>query len=184
MTNQQDIELFTERAQAVSAVVERVPDMEAALTYAVELAKSREPGVLAAPGWGQGERDRLTELCGQAGVSLLTEGLRARAGELGVGLTGVDWGAAATGTMVLDSNSEDLRLASMLSEIHVAVLPAERIRPDLESLEDELSALMARRPSYLAFITGASRTADIELVLTIGAHGPVEVHVVIVGEPS
>ena len=97
-------------------------------------------------------------------------------------ITPADFGAAATGSLVLDSTSEDMRIATMLCEAHVAVLERDRIRPDLESFEPELSGLMADAPNYTAFITGASRTADIERVLTIGVHGPAELHVVILEE--
>jgi L-lactate dehydrogenase complex protein LldG len=94
-------------------------------------------------------------------------------------LTVADWGIAATGSLVLNSISEDLRLATMLAETHVAVLPLSRLQPDSLALEDELQRLMASPPSYLAFITGASRTADIERVLTIGVHGPGELHILL-----
>ncbi len=80
---------------------------------------------------------------------------------------------------MLDSRSEDLRLATMLAETHVAVLPVSRLRPDSLALEAEMRRLMDSPPSYLAFITGASRTADIERVLTIGVHGPQELHLLI-----
>ena len=79
----------------------------------------------------------------------------------------------------MDSTSEDFRIATMLCETHVAVLPKSRIVPDVMSLEDELASALKTAPKYLAFISGASRTADIERVLTIGVHGPQELHLLI-----
>jgi L-lactate dehydrogenase complex protein LldG len=67
----------------------------------------------------------------------------------------------------------------MLCETHVAVLPRSRIKPEAQSLEAELERLIEEPPRYLAFITGASRTADIERVLTLGVHGPLELHLLI-----
>ncbi len=56
-------------------------------------------------------------------MELLVENLREQADALHTGLTLADWGIADTGCLVLDSASEDLRLATMLAETHVAVLP-------------------------------------------------------------
>jgi len=118
-------------------------------------------------------------LCGKAGIELLTENLRAQATRLHTGLTLADWGLAETGTLVLESSSEDRRLATMLTETHVAVLPVSRLQPEVGALEEELNRLMQSPPRYLAFITGASRTADIERVLTLGVHGPLELHLLL-----
>ncbi len=96
-----------------------------------------------------------------------------------VALTVADYGIAETGTLVLDSSSEDLRLATMLSEVHVAVLPLSRLRPTALDLAGDLRARMAAPPNYLSFITGASRTADIERVLALGVHGPLAVHILL-----
>ncbi|MGO9313501.1 MAG: LUD domain-containing protein, partial [Syntrophobacteraceae bacterium] len=81
---------------------------------------------------------------------------------------------------VMDSTSEDFRIATMLCETHVAILPGSKIVQDAMSLENELTSAMKAAPRYFAFISGASRTADIERVLTIGVHGPQELHLLIV----
>lgn len=68
----------------------------------------------------------------------------------------------------------------MLAETHVALLPANNIKPNSETLEKDLDPILkTESSSYLAFITGASRTADIERVLAIGVHGPQELHILI-----
>jgi len=70
----------------------------------------------------------------------------------------------------------------MLSEIHIAWIPASRIIPDATTLSAWLVDKMKSPPGYMSFITGASRTADIERVLAIGVHGPQELHILIMKE--
>jgi L-lactate dehydrogenase complex protein LldG len=85
------------------------------------------------------------------------------------------WGVAETATLVLPSGSQQPRLASLLPPVHVAVLAADRILPDLHALFDDAGAL----PSALTLVTGPSRSADIGLTAVLGAHGPMEVYVVL-----
>jgi L-lactate dehydrogenase complex protein LldG len=174
-----EVELFKEKAAAVQVVVAEINDLAAAAAYAVDLTRNQGGQGLAAFGWEDQNRTALEEACAGVGVTLLADNLRESAALLHTALTVADWGIAATGSLVLNSSSEDLRLATMLAETHVAVLPLSRLQPDSLALEDEMSRLMASPPNYLAFITGASRTADIERVLTIGVHGPGELHVLL-----
>jgi L-lactate dehydrogenase complex protein LldG len=90
-----------------------------------------------------------------------------------------DYGIAETGTLVIDSSSEELRLATMISEVHVAVLPTHRLRTPFSDLEAKLAQIMEAAPNYYAFITGASRTADIERVPALSVHGPLELHILL-----
>ena len=173
------LQLLREKAEAVQVVVQEIPDLAAACRYAVDLTVSQRGATLAAPCWDPESLPVLQELCSSAGVELLTENLRGQAARLHTGLTLADFGLAETGTLVLESSSEDLRLATMLTEAHVAVLPVSRLKPEVGAIEVELHSLMQSPPRYLAFITGASRTADIERVLTLGVHGPLELHLLL-----
>jgi L-lactate dehydrogenase complex protein LldG len=98
-----------------------------------------------------------------------------------VGITGAFAGIAESGTFAVISGPGRSRLASLLAPVHVAVLRADRLYPSL-------AAFFAAHPdvaeegSNLVLITGPSRTADIEMTLTRGVHGPGEVHVVILGD--
>jgi len=173
------MEILQMRAEAVQAVVTQIPDLTQAWRYAVELTQKQGGAAIAAPGWDEESLEALGKEGDQAGITIYRQNLRELAGGFHTGLTRAYWGIAATGTLVLDSSSEDLRLATMLCETHVVVLPRSRLRPDSQSLAAELEALMQAPPRYLAFITGASRTADIERVLTLGVHGPLELHLLL-----
>jgi L-lactate dehydrogenase complex protein LldF len=96
------------------------------------------------------------------------------------GLTGALAGIAETGTLVLPSGQGRMLSASLLPEVHIAVLRISDLRPSLEQVFKEANAgplQQVRQASTLALISGPSRTADIEMTLTIGVHGPGEVHV-------
>src|SRR5665647_1299065 len=179
MGPQTDLNLFKEKAAAVQMVISEITDLPEAFDYAANLTTKQGGKSMAAFGWEGQDQAALEDACRRAGVGLVADKLREHASTLHTALTLADWGIAETGSLVLDSSSEDLRLATMLAETHIAVLPLSRLRPDSEALEEDLIRLMASAPSYVAFITGASRTADIERVLTIGVHGPQELHVLI-----
>jgi L-lactate dehydrogenase complex protein LldG len=102
-----------------------------------------------------------------------------------IGVTGVDWALAETGTLVLVSGRGRPRSTSLLPATHVAVFDRERLLESLEQVGIMLEALHAdpsrsMSGAVINFITGPSRTADIELTLTRGVHGPKEVHAIFV----
>ena len=106
---------------------------------------------------------------------------RARLFAADLGLSAAQAGIAETGTLVLESSAERHRLVSLVPPLHVAVLRAESIAGDLgEAFSGlERGAGLARA---VTLITGPSRTADIELELVIGVHGPRELHVLVLEE--
>jgi L-lactate utilization protein LutC len=95
-----------------------------------------------------------------------------------LGLSDAQAGIAETGSLVLDSRAERHRLVSLVPPVHVAVLRAESIADDLGSALAGLGR-GAELASAVTLITGPSRTADIELELVIGVHGPRELHVLV-----
>jgi len=200
-------ETFQKRAEAVSAVVTKVTGMAEAFDYALDLCERKEACQLLAAGCGEPLSADAEALCGlkqqkviaapalptqawtalkqrcdQSGILLTDRPLRRHLAGIDIGFTLADLGIAETGTLVIDSGSEEVRLATMISEIHVAVLPISRLRCDALAAEAELREFMQKPAGYLAFITGASRTADIERVLAIGVHGPLELHVLMMEE--
>ena len=93
---------------------------------------------------------------------------------LRAGLTGALAGIADTGALVLAHGPGRPASASLLPEIHLAVVAGDTI---LEQLQDALRLPEVRQASNLALICGPSRTADIEMALTVGAHGPKAVYI-------
>jgi L-lactate dehydrogenase complex protein LldF len=94
--------------------------------------------------------------------------------EAQAGLTGALAGIADTGTLVLPGGQGRPLAASLLPEIHLAILREKDIYPNLQ---EALQLREIRNSASVALVTGPSRTADIEMTLTIGVHGPREVHV-------
>jgi L-lactate dehydrogenase complex protein LldG len=176
------LKLMRERAEAVQTVVREVADLEEACRYVMDLTRKQGGQVVAAPGWPEAAIASIRNHFSQDELEVLSEDLRSRANDLYTGFTRADYGIAETGSLILESTSEDLRLATMLSEVHVAVLLKSKIVPDAFALEKTFTERFSQPPCYLAFITGASRTADIERVLTIGVHGPQEVHLLLLEE--
>jgi L-lactate dehydrogenase complex protein LldG len=98
--------------------------------------------------------------------------------EVSIGLTGVMAGLADTGSLVLPSSSGQGRLASLLPLVHIALLKINLLFPSMAHFI-QAHPDAARQSSNLVFITGPSRTGDIEQVLTLGVHGPRELYVVL-----
>jgi L-lactate dehydrogenase complex protein LldG len=95
------------------------------------------------------------------------------------GITGAQWAIAETGTLVLESDHERHRLSSLVPTIHIAIVEYRNVR---QTLSEVLQILRQQGPEGLSrtvtFITGPSRTSDIELTLAIGVHGPAELYVI------
>ncbi len=194
---------FAQKASLVSAVVHQAASRTEAFDRTVCLLQGRIPmtsqmlnprltsagakeaaaRILAAPNLETADLRYLSEACDNAGnIHLLQNGMRDYPDGIDMGMTWADYGIADTGTLVMASHSEEVRLATMLCEVHVALLKVSDIRTSANEMAEELSVLTARTGSYTAFITGASRTADIERVLAIGVHGPLELHIILVEE--
>ena len=123
----------------------------------------------------------------EAAAEREVESIRAEKGADGgaVGVVRAAKGIAQTGTCVVVADDEALRLETMLPEVSVILLNRADILPDLPSAAPFLREQQTQgRASYVSFITGPSRTADIERVSAIGVHGPLELHIVLIGGRS
>lgn len=97
--------------------------------------------------------------------------------DCGVGITTAQLAIAETGTLVLESDRERSRLTSLLPPVHICVLDAKNIRGTMSEILQIVHNDLSRT---VTFITGPSRTSDIELTLAIGVHGPRELYVIVI----
>jgi len=176
MQGERLITTFSDAARAVGAEVANVASIDAVVDYVKQLAN----GEVMVPDFASAKRLDLTAALKTAGIALVQNDLRQGAASAAVGVTGANFAFAATGTLVLESTSEDIRLASTLPEHHVVLLDPVKILADDLAAIPHLRTFHQNSPrNYLAYITGPSRTADIERVLTIGVHGPKQLHILL-----
>lgn len=175
----QRVDRFRSSAEAVQAVVREAADAQAICDHVVDLTLAQAGRTIAVVGFDAELVALLKATAAPHGITILEGPLRDDPMGIHTALTPAQWGIAATGTLVLQSRSEDLRIATMLCESHVCVLDATTIRAELEDLVEVLDATLKEDAAYLACITGPSRTADIERVLSIGVHGPQHLHILI-----
>ena len=164
---------FQTRAEAVSAEVHRFSGRAQAVHFLEALLASEQvadrPGARAV--WadrGLVTPEEREALCRRV-PGLTFEVTRGRAAEAAVGVTQFDYAIANTGTLAAAAQAVEERLAATLPQIHVALVDPASLVPDLPAL---LALLGPSRTPFLSLVTGPSRTADIERVLTIGVHGP------------
>jgi L-lactate dehydrogenase complex protein LldG len=175
------VESFKACAEAVSAQVERVANKEAALDLVVRLLQ--QEGVNDQPHSGAvWAASPMVSPTDQVILEKTVPGLkfavtRELAADAKVGISQMDFALAATGSLVQYATEVDKRLVSTLPSTHIALVATGALLPDLPSV---ISRLDAHNTAYLSFITGPSRTADIERVLTIGAHGPERLVIILV----
>ena len=177
-------------------VVHQAPDTEVALDYVRGLIEEKKAKFIVRSDeevFRQVPLDNLLESLeakvmvmarGQDGESDFVDSFDPTSADLGI--TGVDYAIAETGTAVILPRKGISRLVSLLPPVHLALVRPSEV---LESLDDLylLRRLAYHRGqgdmgSYMNFITGPSRTADIEQTLVIGAHGPKETHMIILDE--
>ena len=175
------VDSFKKRAVAVGAEVEHVENESQALEFIVGVLL--HAGIADLPGsyavWAECP---MIDSAHRGQLNSRTPGIRfdvtrENAAQAKVGISQMDWALADTGKLVQIAEEIDKRLVSTLPPIHIAILPTPRILPGLSSA---LARLDPTKIHYISLITGPSRTADIERVLTIGVHGPSRLIIVLV----
>ena len=170
------LERFRERCSILSStvdVVTRLDELPAAV------ARYLEPRALPRAGvcW-----PRFSTL-DWAGAGLAMQA-RPADGDDKVGITGTFCAVAETGTLMLLSGPDMHLKTSLLPDTHIALVPTSRIVRSMEDGWDLLRLESRQLPRQVVFVSGPSRTADIEMTLVLGIHGPYRVHVILLEDDS
>jgi L-lactate utilization protein LutC len=157
-----------------------VPDRDAAVAAVTDLVRAKSARRVLLGRGPVVDGLQLLDALRTAGVEVArtdappAQGWREAAFAADVGISGVDYLIAETGSIALLTRPDQPRGLSLLPPVHIAVADRTQLLPDLFDLFARVES-----PSCLTVITGPSKTGDIELRLVTGVHGPGEVHVVI-----
>ena len=183
------VDWFVESATAVGAFVHRAgtPDVVRELVRTI----AHEAGVGVFTAWAESEVPvhGIGSYLTLAGLEEVEIDLPAAEGRMsatmglariGLGVTGADAAFSRSGTIALWSGPGRPRMTSLVPDVHVAILSEELVVPSFSQwAADNPDAL--RRASNLVLIGGPSRSADIEMTLSIGVHGPRSLHIILIG---
>lgn len=172
-----EIETFLKEIKKLSGVGQKLlpSEIDAALKTLVQ-----DQNIRNATAWDTPQLRRLgiPEILNSLGVELVPPTASKHEMALcDLGITEADYLLPETGTLVLTSSVFKPRAVSLLPRIHLAIVRPDKLRADMHQVFAE-----AKQSNYLVFITGPSRTADIELTVTLGVHGPKNLFVWILNE--
>jgi L-lactate dehydrogenase complex protein LldG len=165
---------FLSKAESLASTVERVADPAMA------------PAAVARYLAGLGLPARAVATGDVAGLDWASAGLevavRPAVDSDEIGISSCFCAIAETGTLLLLSGPNSPATVSLLPETHIALVPAARLVPTMEDAFALVRAERGELPRALNFISGPSRTGDIEQTIVLGAHGPCRVHLILTGE--
>lgn len=117
----------------------------------------------------------------EAGIKVYTDHIRLNAETVKGGVSEGQYGIADLGTMVQARDDIDERIVATMPEYYIGILKGSSIVPEYDDMFDILADL-PEMPNFVGFVTGPSRTADIECVSTVGVHGPLQLSIVVVDD--
>jgi L-lactate dehydrogenase complex protein LldG len=177
------VEMFRERLEAVGGHCLVVRNQEQAATAFNQIIVNLQATSSPARRVALSDAPMLAGLAGAIKVEIDELAISPKTSDLftyDVGVTTAQAAIAETGTLVLESERERHRLISLLPPVHIALINSTDICLTLaEALKKLRAGWPLKMSRTITFITGPSRTADIELTLTIGVQGPKEVYVII-----
>ncbi len=176
-------DLFYTKATAVNAEVFRVATADEAIDTVQKIIKELGVKKVVSTTLGLVEGEKLVEVIKSGGVSIeMGQPLRKTIEEAELGITEFELAVAETGSLAQDAMDVYKRLISSLPPYHLAFVKTEYI---VATFADALDVLYKangnQMPGYVAYVSGPSRTADIERVLAIGVHGPERVFIICIG---
>lgn len=175
MDNVNLLERFIEQARALSAHIHQADSYTSAIKY-IQGVLSDDKQVLS---WDfdyiplVGLQDVLRD----NGVAIADS----QDGSVRIGITGAEAALSATGSLVISAKEGRPRSVSLLPHVHIAIITQDQILPHFDAWIELQSQNISnfRDVGNHTVITGASRTADIGMELVLGAHGPAELHIIL-----
>jgi L-lactate dehydrogenase complex protein LldG len=175
---------FAMRAQNVGAVVHRVNTSAEAQAIIIDIiTSSAAKKVVATPEIASSSAN-LAATVKDMGLELYTEqsAIRTHADTSDIGIAKVEFGIAETGSVCEDGLAIEQRLITTLPNTSIVILQSSNIAQNLTAAFEAIAKVFNH--GYISFITGPSRTSDIERVLTIGVHGPSKFIIIAVDEEN
>lgn len=163
---------FAENAQNASVEIKIVKSYKDAIADILKIAKATDAKMIA--GVGADECEELADVYVEVNKSfkVYTDkfDIVKNKNELDIGITLGEFGVGETGSICVDNYAYEARIASMLPLINIIFMPKNYIVNNMQDAFDVLAKAFWK--GYSGFVTGPSRTSDIERVLTLGVHGP------------
>ncbi len=185
--NEDILRKFQEKLESLAGIVHRVSGINAAADQVIAILQEKRAAKVAMSMLPEELSSALELRCAEAGMELLKPpfGSPDIAGALDSVEVGISWAAfaiAEAGAIVEFTVDDSHRLVSMLPQVHVAVLPAAEVVETLQEAAAPIRNFFQQNPlnAIVSFISGPSRTGDIEMRLILGVHGPAETHAVII----
>lgn len=172
------VAVFMARAEEAKMHVYRASDEADLLDRIMSIVTTLAARGAIVPDDGLPARDALLERLSAGGITLCDVDDADAGFVADVGITGVSGAIAETGSMHLASGAGRRRLASLAVPVHIGVVRAEQIVADLL---DWTRRRPAEMPAGQVLVSAPSKTADIELTLVMGVHGPRQEHVIVLG---
>ncbi len=200
-------EIFKEKAKATACIIYECDKLEQSFDYIFELIANKPPcellypesceqgplsknnlptrlkPVIAIPDFPLPLAEKFQNLCHEKNIICISENLANYLAGIDIGIAHSFMGIAQSGTCAVNTNNEDVRLATMISEICLLILKKSDIKLTLTEITENLRTHINNfSASYTSFMTGPSRTADIERIGAIGVHGCLELHLILINE--
>lgn len=170
--------VFCERVVQAGMHAHQVDDEQAMVRRVIELLEELEARSVLVPAEAIPGRDELVRALELKGLELFDPEDPDAAFEADAGITGASLAIAETGSLAVTSGGPRRRLASLAVPVHIAVIRSDQIVADMVDWPERMEKQL---PASEVLISGPSKTADIEMTLVTGVHGPKHVHVIVIG---
>ena len=183
------VERFVKAFESVAGIAHVASTPEDAVEKALAIIDAKQPARIALASLPADIADALAQRCATQGIEVVRDpyfagDLPAAIDAAQIGITGIDFAIAQTGTLVELAVDDATRLVSGLPRTHIGIVRAANLVEEFNDAAPRIRRIFAENPENCAisFMSGPSRTGDIELKLTLGVHGPETAHAIVVLE--